>query len=82
MESLRYPSPEKIERTHKKKRLIPNPNSSYSDVKCGVCQKKTVIFSCSQTAIMCKNCNNAIAKPTGGKARLTLGCKFKTKPRY
>ncbi|KAI5186604.1 small subunit ribosomal protein S27e [Nematocida homosporus] len=82
MESLKYPSPETIKRTCKKKRLIPTPNSCFLDVKCGVCEKKTIIFSHSQLAISCKNCNTVLAKPTGGKARLTAGCRFKVKAAY
>lgn len=82
MESLKYPSPEKILRTCKKKRLIPNPNSYYLDVKCGICEKKTTVFSHSQTVISCKKCNTVLLKPTGGKAKLTPGCRFKVKAAY
>ncbi|OAG29083.1 small subunit ribosomal protein S27e [Nematocida displodere] len=82
MNSLKYPAPEIIARTCKKKRLIPTPNSYYIDIKCGTCEKKTVIFSHCQTPVFCKSCLTAIAKPTGGKAKLTDGCKFKTKPAY
>lgn len=82
MESLKYPSPETIERTCKKKRLIPTPNSFFIDIKCSVCEKKTIVFSHTQRAIFCKNCSTVLAKPSGGKARLTEGCRYKIKPTY
>lgn len=82
MESLKYPSPETIIRTCKKKRLIPRPNSYYMDVKCCDCEKRVTIFSHSQRIITCKGCDTVIAKPSGGKAKLTHGCKFKVKPVY
>ncbi|KAI5190793.1 small subunit ribosomal protein S27e [Nematocida minor] len=82
MESLKYPSPETILRTCKKKRLIPTPNSYYMDVKCSECEKRVTIFSHSQTVISCKSCSTILAKPSGGKAKLTDGCKFKIKPTY
>ncbi|EIJ87383.1 small subunit ribosomal protein S27e [Nematocida parisii] len=82
MESLKYPSPETILRTCKKKRLIPTPNSYYMDVKCSECEKKVVIFSHSQTVISCHACSTILAKPSGGKVKLTHGCKFKVKPSY
>ncbi|KAI5179549.1 small subunit ribosomal protein S27e [Nematocida sp. AWRm80] len=82
MESLKYPSPETIRRTCKRKRLIPNPNSYYIEVKCASCEKRTIIYSHSQTVIACKSCSTILAKPSGGKARLTSGCRFKIKPSY
>ncbi|KAI5170955.1 small subunit ribosomal protein S27e [Nematocida sp. LUAm3] len=82
MNSLKYPSPETIERTCKKKRLIPNPNSFFLDVKCGVCEKKKIIYSHTQTVITCDSCSTVLAKPSGGKAKLTAGCRFKVKPAY
>lgn len=82
MESLKYPSPETINRTCKKKRLIPNPDSMFIDVKCVACEKKTSMYSHTQTVIFCSKCQTVLAKPTGGKAKLTTGCKFRKKPAY
>lgn len=82
MESLKYPSAEAIRRTHKKKRLIPTPNSLFYDVKCATCGDKTSIFSHSQTVVFCKKCQTVIAKPTGGKAKITAKCKIRAKPAY
>ncbi|KAI5188991.1 small subunit ribosomal protein S27e [Nematocida sp. AWRm77] len=82
MESLKYPSLETIQRTCKKKRLIPTPNSYFLDVKCGVCTSMTTMFSHSQVVIVCKSCSSVLAKPTGGKAKLTDGSMFRVKPNY
>jgi small subunit ribosomal protein S27e len=82
MESLKYPSPETIRRTCKKKRLIPTPNSVFLEVACSECEKRTTLFSHSQSAISCGKCQTVLAKPTGGKAKLTTGCRFRKKPSY
>lgn len=61
---------------HKRKRIIPNPNSYFINIICKNCKNKNIIFSHSQTKIVCKNCALNLCYPTGGKARLIKGCKF------
>ena len=61
---------------HKYKRIIPNPNSYFMDVKCPKCFSISIIFSHSQTRIKCIGCEKILCTPTGGKARLTKGIVF------
>jgi small subunit ribosomal protein S27e len=76
---LTNPSYDEEKRTHKLKRLIPAPNSYFMEVKCGGCNTTTNVFSHAQTVITCDNCKNVIAKPTGGKCKLTHGSAFKVR---
>jgi small subunit ribosomal protein S27e len=76
---LTNPSYDEEKRTHKLKRLIPSPNSYFMEVKCGGCNTTTNVFSHAQTVITCDNCKNVIAKPTGGKCKLTHGSAFKVR---
>jgi small subunit ribosomal protein S27e len=68
---------EGIERIkHKTKRMIPNPDSYFMDVKCNKCFSISVIFSHSQTRVKCDNCGLLLCIPTGGKAKLSKGVFF------
>jgi small subunit ribosomal protein S27e len=49
------------------------------DVKCGGCNETSVVFSHAQSVIACNNCKNILAKPSGGKCKLTEGSAFKVK---
>lgn len=49
------------------------------DVKCGGCNETSVVFSHAQSVIACNNCKNILAKPSGGKCKLTDGSAFKVK---
>lgn len=76
---LLNPDP-KVEATkHKLKRLIPNPNSFFMDVKCPGCLQITTVFSHAQTVVLCGSCNIMLCQPTGGKCKLTEGCSFRKK---
>ena len=66
-------------RKHKLKRLVQSPNSYFMDVKCQGCFQITVVFSNSQTVVVCPACSAVLCTPTGGKARLTEGCSFRKK---
>ena len=66
-------------RKHKLKRLVQSPNSYFMDVKCQGCLQITVVFSNSQTVVVCPACSAVLCTPTGGKARLTEGCSFRKK---
>jgi small subunit ribosomal protein S27e len=66
-------------RKHKLKRLVQSPNSYFMDVKCQGCFQITVVFSNSQTVVVCPACSAVLCTPTGGRARLTEGCSFRKK---
>merc|ERR1711879_735432 len=68
-------------RKHKLKRLIPKPNSFFMDVKCPGpgCLTVSTVFSHAQSVIVCPSCSTILCQPTGGKARLSEGCKFRRK---
>ncbi|KAI6174720.1 40S ribosomal protein S27 [Aphelenchoides bicaudatus] len=76
---LLYPDPRRELRTHKLKRLIPQPNSFFMDVKCPSCFNIKTIFSHAQSVVCCKSCDQALCQPTGGRVRLVENCKFRVK---
>ncbi|KAH9543435.1 hypothetical protein CY35_13G064800 [Sphagnum magellanicum] len=76
---LLNPPPELEQKKHKLKRLVPSPNSFFMDVKCYVCSTITMVFSHSQTVVLCTKCSSLLCQPTGGRARLTEGCSFRKK---
>ncbi|XP_075250625.1 small ribosomal subunit protein eS27-like [Convolutriloba macropyga] len=67
---------------HKRKRIVPKPNSFFMDVKCPGCFNITTIFSHAQTVVLCAGCQTVLCQPTGGKARLVEGSSFRKKPEY
>merc|ERR1712000_49661 len=71
---------ENVEKTlHKKKRLVQSPNSYFMDVKCDGCYAITTVFSHAQTVVLCGSCSTVLCQPTGGRCRLTEGCKYRRK---
>lgn len=50
--------------------LIPKPQSNFIRVKCAKCGNEQVIFDRPSLAPHCSVCNEALAEPTGGKAKL------------
>ncbi|VDM03050.1 unnamed protein product [Schistocephalus solidus] len=78
---LLHPTLAEEKRKCKLKRLVPSPNSYFMDVKCGDCYKIQVIFSHAQTPVVCPGCDRILCTPTGGKTKLTHGCKFRIKNR-
>ncbi|OCF61977.1 40S ribosomal protein S27 [Kwoniella mangroviensis CBS 10435] len=66
-------------RTHKLKKVVPEPNSFFMDVKCPGCFAITTVFSHASTVVQCQGCATALCQPTGGKAKLTEGCSFRRK---
>ncbi|KIR41959.1 40S ribosomal protein S27 [Cryptococcus deuterogattii 99/473] len=66
-------------RTHKLKKIVPEPNSFFMDVKCPGCFAITTVFSHASTVVQCQGCATALCQPTGGKAKLTEGCSFRRK---
>lgn len=76
---LLHPSAETQKLMHKKKRLVQSPNSYFMDIKCPGCYGVTIAFSHAQTVIICEVCQIALAKPSGGKCKLIVGCSFRRK---
>uniref|UniRef100_A0A8C2W590 40S ribosomal protein S27 n=1 Tax=Chinchilla lanigera TaxID=34839 RepID=A0A8C2W590_CHILA len=70
-----HPSPEEERRIHKKY-LVQSPTSYFMDVKCPECYKMTMVFSHTQTVVLCVGCATVLCQPTGRKARFTGGCSF------
>ncbi|HKM75801.1 MAG TPA: 30S ribosomal protein S27e [Candidatus Bathyarchaeia archaeon] len=50
--------------------LIPRPQSNFIRVKCPKCANEQVIFDRPSLAPHCSVCEEILAEPTGGKARL------------
>jgi len=50
--------------------LIPKPESNFLRVKCSKCGNEQVIFDRPSLASHCSVCNEVLAEPTGGKARV------------
>ena len=54
-----------------RKRLIPLPESYFIRVRCASCGNEQVIFSHASRVVRCHICDEVLAEPTGGRARLT-----------
>lgn len=52
------------------KELIPKPESNFVRVKCPKCGNEQVIFDKPSLAPHCSVCDEVLAEPTGGKAKL------------
>ncbi|KAH7826590.1 putative 40S ribosomal protein S27-1 [Monocercomonoides exilis] len=76
---LLHPSKKSERQSYKLKRLVQSPNSYFMDVKCHNCQKIMTVFSHATSTVVCGNCANVICTPTGGKARLTTGVRYRRK---
>jgi small subunit ribosomal protein S27e len=53
-----------------KRELIPKPESVFIRVKCAKCGNEQVIFDRPSLAPRCSTCDEILAEPTGGKAKL------------
>ncbi|EFA77082.1 40S ribosomal protein S27 [Heterostelium album PN500] len=76
---LLFPSIESEKRKHKLKRLVQSPNSYFMDINCHGCHTITVVFSHAQTVVLCSSCSTVIAQPSGGRAKITPGCRLRHK---
>ena len=56
--------------THKLKRSVQAPNSTFYKIKCGECQTIGIVFSNAQSTILCSECNKVLCRPTGGKVKV------------
>lgn len=50
--------------------LIPRPNSRFLRVRCRTCESEQIIFSHTTHVIACRTCDEPLAEPTGGKAKI------------
>lgn len=71
---LLNPDPIVEAKKHKLKRLVQKPKSHFIDIKCKGCKKVNHTFTHAQSVIRCKNCNEVLANPTGGKLKIRDGC--------
>ena len=51
-------------------KLIPKPSSSFLRVKCPKCGNEQLVFSNTVNKVSCNVCGEALAEPTGGKAKI------------
>merc|ERR1711972_824282 len=72
--------PDHVEqKRHKLKRTVQAPNSYFMNVKSSDNSGMAVVFSHSQTPIMCPSTDKVLAKVTGGKVMLTDRVSFSVK---
>ena len=51
--------------------LIPKPQSNFIRVKCAKCGNEQVVFDRPSLTPHCSVCDEVLAGPTGGKAKIT-----------
>jgi small subunit ribosomal protein S27e len=51
-------------------KLIPKPSSSFLRVKCLKCGNEQLVFSHATNKVTCNVCNETLAAPSGGKAKI------------
>jgi len=47
-----------------------NPKSKFIKVRCSKCKNEQIIFEKAATEVKCLVCDEVLARPTGGKAKL------------
>ena len=52
------------------KTIVKMPKSKFVRILCKKCKNVQVIFNKSSTVVRCLKCNEILAEPTGGKARI------------
>ncbi|HZY93912.1 MAG TPA: 30S ribosomal protein S27e [Candidatus Bathyarchaeia archaeon] len=50
--------------------LIPKPKSVFLRVKCPKCSNEQIVFERTSSYVKCTVCDELLAEPTGGKARI------------
>ncbi|MCL2288290.1 MAG: 30S ribosomal protein S27e [Candidatus Bathyarchaeota archaeon] len=51
-------------------KLIPKPSSNFLRVKCLKCGNEQLVFSHATNKVTCNVCNEILATPAGGKAKI------------
>lgn len=52
------------------KNLVEMPESRFLRVLCKKCRNEQIVFSKASTEVRCLVCNEVLANPTGGKAKI------------
>lgn len=50
--------------------MVPKPRSRFIKIKCKKCGNTQIIFSHASRKVNCIICNEVLAKPSGGKAKI------------
>ena len=50
--------------------IVPMPKSKFLLVVCKKCKNKQIVFSKTSTVVRCQKCNEELAIPTGGEAKI------------
>lgn len=50
--------------------LVKEPSSKFVKLRCNKCKNEQIIFGKSTTEVKCLVCNQVIASPSGGKAKI------------
>jgi|BEDMetMinimDraft_2_1075160.scaffolds.fasta_scaffold00278_10 small subunit ribosomal protein S27e len=54
----------------RKNEIIPRPKSLFIKIKCTNCAAEHITFDHSTAVVKCRNCNEILIVPTGGKAKI------------
>jgi small subunit ribosomal protein S27e len=54
----------------KRHEIIPRPKSSFIKVRCPKCTFEQITFDYATIIVRCRNCNEVLLIPTGGKAKI------------
>jgi SSU ribosomal protein S27E len=54
----------------KKHEILPRPKSFFIRIRCPNCSNEQITFDHATTVVRCRNCNEVLVTPTGGKARI------------
>ncbi len=49
---------------------VPYPNTKFYKVKCPSCNNEQIIFDSAKIEVRCNVCDEVLAKPKGGKAKI------------
>lgn len=52
--------------------IIRKPNSRFLKIECDKCKNEQIIFDRASTVVKCLVCENILAEPSGGVARLKV----------
>ena len=51
---------------------VPYPKTKFLKVKCPSCNNEQIIFDSVKTVVKCNVCEEQLAKPLGGKAKIEI----------
>ena len=50
--------------------LMPKPRSKFLRIRCTDCGNEQIVFDSATTIVKCNVCDNILAEPTGGRAKI------------